>query len=104
MEEKPPVIKTMFEKGDYNKFMNIIDGIPWEAEMNKYPEDINKQWDFFKTKFLEAESLCVPPPPPPPKKKKKRFTLEVNYQRNVHATLIEKLSGIWKEKTRCGGK
>ena len=50
----------MFEKGDYNKFINIINGIPWEAEMNKYPEDINKQWDFFKTKFLEAESLCVP--------------------------------------------
>ena len=95
MEEKPPLIKTMFEKGDYNKFMNIINDIPWEAEMKKYPEDINKRWDFFKTKFLETESLCVP---------KKGFTLEVNYQRNFHATLIEKLSGNWKEKTKCGGQ
>ena len=59
MKEIPPVIKTMFEKGDYNKLKNIINGIPGKADMNKYPKDINKQWDFFKTKFLEAESLCV---------------------------------------------
>ena len=95
MEEKPPVIKTMFEKGDYNKFMNIINGIPWEAEMNKYPEDINKQWDFFKTKFLEAESLCVP---------KKRVYIGGKLSKKFSCNLDRKTLRKLKRKNKMWGK
>ena len=34
--------------------------INWEDEFNKYPDDIEKQWDFYKDKFCEAEARCVP--------------------------------------------
>ena len=33
--------------------------INWEDDLNKYPDDIDKQWDF-KNKFCEAEARCVP--------------------------------------------
>ena len=95
MEEKPPVIKTMFEKGDYNNFMNIINDIPWEAEMNKYPEDINKQWDFFKTKFLEAESLCVP---------KKKVYIGGKLSKKFSCNLDRKTLRKLKRKNKMWGK
>ena len=95
MEEKTPVIKIMFEKGDYNKFMNIFKCLPWEAEMNKHPEDIHEQWDFFKIKFLEAESLCV---------LNNRVYIGGKLSKKFSCNLDKKkLSENWKEKKRCGG-
>lgn len=38
----------------------ILQNIDWEEEFEKYPSDVNKKWEFFKCKFLEAEKECVP--------------------------------------------
>ena len=40
--------------------MNEMLNIDWETEFPKYPDDVEKQWLYFKTKFTEAENACVP--------------------------------------------
>ena len=39
---------------------DILSGINWEEEFDKYPLDVNKKWNYFKEKFAAAEAECVP--------------------------------------------
>ena len=38
----------MYEKGDYDKIKHDLNEIDWVTEFDKYPDDIEKQWKFFK--------------------------------------------------------
>ena len=40
--------------------MKDLLNIDWELEFSKYPNDVEKQWSYFKTKFIKAENECVP--------------------------------------------
>ena len=58
-ETSPPQIKTVYQKGDYEKLKNILSKHDWE-NLKQQSNDINKQWDVFKNIFLDAENQCVP--------------------------------------------
>ena len=55
-----PQIKVEYEKGDYKGLKETLDKIDWEKEFNQFPSDVNKQWNVFKSKFLDAEKKFVP--------------------------------------------
>jgi site-specific recombinase XerC len=38
----------------------MIADVNWEEEFGNYPNDINKQWEFFLNKYKEFDKLCVP--------------------------------------------
>ena len=54
MDYQKPQIKTLFNKGTYEGLRNKINSINWVEEFNKYPNDINKQWQFFCNVYSEA--------------------------------------------------
>ena len=58
-ETSPPEIKTIYQKGDYEKMKNILSQYDWE-NLQRQSDDINKQWELFKNIFLDAENQCVP--------------------------------------------
>ena len=60
LEGQKPIIKAMYQKGNYKKMNDILSGINWEEEFDKYPLDVNKKWNYFKEKFAAAEAECVP--------------------------------------------
>lgn len=59
-ELPPPVIKSMFNKGDYEKFNKLMAEVNWEEELGKMEGDVEGQWKLFKSKYAEAEKVCVP--------------------------------------------
>ena len=59
-DKSAPKIKVLYEKGNYQAFNDHLNNINWLEEFNKYPNDVNKQWTFFRDKFLEAELKFVP--------------------------------------------
>ena len=40
-----------------NEELKVID---WEREFDKFPEDVQKQWDIFVSKYLAIEQKYVP--------------------------------------------
>ena len=56
----PPSIKVQYEKGDYIKLNEILNKVDWKTEFSKYPNDVEKQWSFFKEKYQKAEQTFVP--------------------------------------------
>ena len=83
---KPPEprtkIRVCYEKGDYEKLNSFLSNINWEEELNKFPSDVNKQWTFFRDKYLEAEREFIP--------RKKVF---------INGKLSKKLSTPYDKKT-----
>ena len=59
-DPQPPRIKIMYEKGDYDKIKSELNEINWVEEFDKYPDDIEKQWKFFKDKLRKAETNYIP--------------------------------------------
>ena len=53
-------IKTLFNKGNYEGHKDKINSINWAEEFNKYPNDMNKQWQFFCNVYSEAEKTYIP--------------------------------------------
>ena len=60
VDPAPPRIKIQYEKGDYEKLKNSLNEVNWEDEFNKYPDDIESQWNFFKSKLKTAEESYIP--------------------------------------------
>ena len=56
----PPSIKVQYEKGNYTKLNEVLSRVDWISEFSKYPNDVEKQWSFFKDKYEEAEKTYVP--------------------------------------------
>ena len=54
-----PQIQTLYHKGNYKKIGEDLD-IDWQYEMNKFPNNVDKQWNYFKTKYEEAVNKYVP--------------------------------------------
>jgi len=59
-ENTSPVIKAQYEKGDYVNFERDLNKINWEAELGKTPDDVNEQWEFFKSQFMKLDKKYVP--------------------------------------------
>ena len=71
-----PQVRTMFHKGNYPKIIEELN-INWEEEFNRYPDDVQRQWDYFKTKYHEAVDKHVP---------KKTMTVNGRQQKKNHRT------------------
>ena len=56
----PPSIKVQYEKGNYTKLNEVLNMEDWISEFIQYPNDVEKQWSFFKDKYEEAEQTYVP--------------------------------------------
>ena len=85
----------MIKKGDYNKFNELMGGIDWKSEFDKYPNDVNEQWEFFRSKYIEAEKNVS---------RINWFILTGNYLRNF---LFPSTEPIWenlRKKINCGEK
>ena len=59
-EPPPPKISVKFEKGDYEKIRETMASVDWQNEFEKYPNDVEKQWHFFREKLQEAEEKYIP--------------------------------------------
>ena len=55
-----PQDKKLYHKGDYTKMNEMLQGVDWEKAFENFPNDVNKQWDFFKQKYYEAEEKYIP--------------------------------------------
>ena len=60
IELPKPKLKIMYEKGNYTQIIQSLKEIDWDNEFEKYPDDIEKQWTFFKENITELESKFVP--------------------------------------------
>ena len=56
----PPKIKIQYDKGDYKSMLKSLQEIDWISEFSKYPDSVQKQWEFFKQKYHETEKTYVP--------------------------------------------
>ena len=59
-EAPPPVIKAVYEKGDYVRFEQMMNEVNWDEELSKFEGDIEGQWNCFKEKYKKAEKVCIP--------------------------------------------
>ena len=59
-EKQDPKIKVNYNKGDYKSMNEELKVIDWEREFDKFPEDVQKQWDIFVSKYLAIEQKYVP--------------------------------------------
>ena len=73
-------ISVQYHKGDYIKMRDQL-GINWE--------DIEKQWDFFRNKFCEANARCVP---------RKIVKMNENYSKIFSIPLSKKILRKLKKK------
>ena len=54
-----PQIQTLYHKGNYDKMCEDLN-IEWQNELNKFPDDVDKQWIFFKEKYENALDKYIP--------------------------------------------
>ena len=82
-----PIIKICYDKGDYKAMDEHFSKIDWASELDKFPSDVNSQWNYFKDKYLEAEKEFIP--------RKKVF---------INGKLSHKLSTRYDRKTLAAMK
>ena len=58
--ENIPKIKVCYDKGDYKGLNEELSKIDWETELGNFPNDVNKQWEYFRNKYIEAETKFIP--------------------------------------------
>ena len=94
---KPPKIQTLFHKGDYKALADELN-VDWEAELKKFPENVEYQWKYFSDKYNEAVNKHIP-------KKimlvngkpKKKFTIPLS-QENLRK--IKHKNNLWSKKRK----
>ena len=59
-EHEGPRIQVCYDRGNYAKFNEIINEVNWEKEFSEYPDDVDKQFDYFEKIYKQAEIECVP--------------------------------------------
>ena len=57
---REPKIIVKYEKGNYKEMNEELGQINWEEEFKQYPNDVNRQWTVFSTKFHELEKKICP--------------------------------------------
>ena len=60
MEKEPPILKTMYHKGDYMALNQKLKEVNWTKAFSDSRDDVNKQWAIFKQIYSEAETLYIP--------------------------------------------
>ena len=58
--ESIPKIKVCYDKGNYEGLNEHLSKVNWESELGKFPKNVNKQWEFFRNKYIEAEAEFIP--------------------------------------------
>ena len=94
-EIPPPQIKTLYQKGDYKKMINIIDNSNWEDRFKEVPDDVEAQWAIFKEIYEKAEKECVP---------KKLVYINGNFSKKFSSPLDAKNLKKLKRKNRIWSK
>ena len=59
-EPKGPRIQVCYDRGNYEKFNKIINDVNWDKEFSEYPDDVDKQFDYFDKVYKQAENECIP--------------------------------------------
>ena len=93
--EKNPKISVQYEKGDYEKMLKVFKDIDWVGEFEKYPNDIEKQWNFFKEKYHDIEGACVP---------RKNVFVNGKLNKKLSTPLDQKNLRLLKRKNKLWGK
>ena len=95
IQSAPPTFKVQYEKGNYKKMNEILSGVDWNTEFSQYPNDVEKQWSFFKNKYQEIEQIYVP-----------RKVVHVNgkIKKKFSIPLDRKNLRNIKKRTDCGTK
>ena len=60
MEKEPPILKTMYHKGDYTALNKKLKEVNWTKAFSDSCDDVNKQWAIFKQIYSDAEALYIP--------------------------------------------
>ena len=55
MEKQPPKIKAVYDKGNYDQMKQELDNINWDELMNSTPDEVNNQWESFKSIYHRLE-------------------------------------------------
>ena len=55
IESSPPKITVKYEKGDYAGFSEELKKIDWPGEFSKFPNDVDKQWVYFRNTYQRLE-------------------------------------------------
>ena len=53
-------IKVCYEKGDYDAINEYLSNVDWDAELGEHFNDVNKQWEIFKTHYRKVEEKFIP--------------------------------------------
>ena len=93
--DSTPKIKVCYDKGDYKAIDEQLSKINWVEEFEKYPEDVEKQWEFFKGKYYEAESKHVP---------RKKIFINGKLSKKLSVKFDRKTLALRKKKNRLWSK
>ena len=94
-EPKGPRIQVCYDRGNYEKFNKIINDVNWDKEFSEYPDDVDKQFDYFEKVYKQAENECIP---------KKKFILMVGFRRNFRYLWTRKQLQKLNGKTKFGAE
>ena len=90
-----PKIKVCYDKGDYTGLNEHLSKIDWEFELNKFSGDVEKQWEFFTAKYLEAESKFIP---------RKKIFINGKLSKKLSVKFDKKTLALRKKKNRIWSK
>ena len=89
-----PRIKTLYHKANYSKIIEELN-VNWEEEFDKYPDDVERQWEYFNSKYNQAVSKHVP---------KKIMTVNGKQHKKFAIPLSEKNLKLLKKKNSLWSK
>ena len=90
-----PKIKICYDKGDYKGLNEHLSKIDWESELGKFPNEVNKQWEFFKSKYIESESKFIP---------RKKIYINGKLNKKLSIKFDKKTLALRKKKNRIWSK
>ena len=59
-EPLPPVIKAVYDKGNYVRFDQEMRKIDWITKLNEFDGNVEEQWNFFRAHYNKIEKVCIP--------------------------------------------
>ena len=96
---KPPAeatkIKVCYEKGDYKAINDHMSSIDWETELGCHPENVNKQWDIFKSHYRKVEEKFIP---------RKKVFINGKLSKKLSVKLDRKTLALRKKKNKVWSK
>ena len=94
-EKLPPQIKTFYEKANYKKMKDMFNESKWEEKILEFPDDVEAQWELFRSIYSQAENDCIP---------KKLVYVDGVLNKKLSVPLDEKNMAKLKKKNRIWSK